>query len=366
MLEQSGEGRVRHIQPEFHLGYGSTRKGVEWSLLKDDDVVNYFPNSHEYTTKGGLTENLRNLPWLEDPDEILRGSAGDDEEDDEDGQRKNKTGARGGTACEAENGCHNSSAGFLNPGDGRNAPRKRVTEFQLQDALRENVRLDADVFYPRCFGLGSSNETDDFVNEFKRGQCIAVCRRFLRESLFGPELVFRAETIFAAVKVLEREVAFGAFDGKTEEQDSDETEGDDATLCGADEIDGQGSDVCKVSAHEWAVLQGVNLRDPATALPPYRRNNDKGRVNRPKSVVRLRKKTRHSEAADAEDRLVSSTMRTAESEESGSSVDEEQGEGEVFLLGRCGMFFGSIFPSNRSAFICGLSSLLTVVENNKR
>ena len=111
---------------DWQIRYGIRKKDVDFPSLDDSQAVNYFPTNHEYTTKISLTQNLFNCCWMNEPDD--EGHHG-------------RVGTRG---------------------------------------------IDMDCFYPRCYNL--SVDSGSFVEDFKRGKCLAVLKTWLVAGEVNPEV----------------------------------------------------------------------------------------------------------------------------------------------------------------------------------
>ena len=96
----------------------------------------------------------------------------------------------------------------------------------------------------RCFNKNSpkcptKDDNAAFVEEFKRAQCVAVCKRVIRDTLNGAAPAFATEVVMAAVRALERKGGMQA--PEADDASAEETAtGDDE--CGA-EVGETGADM---------------------------------------------------------------------------------------------------------------------------
>ncbi|CAD7962509.1 unnamed protein product, partial [Amoebophrya sp. A25] len=102
--------------------------------------------------------------------------------------------------------------------------------------------IDIDTFYPRCFNL--SCDTDTFIEDFKRGKCLAILKSFL--VLEGEQGGIAESAVEAALEALERKLK--PLDDCIEDHTS-------------------GTDYRKIRDDDWIAIRDVNLDNPAKDLP---------------------------------------------------------------------------------------------------
>ncbi|CAD7958647.1 unnamed protein product [Amoebophrya sp. A120] len=215
----------------WDLKYTIRKKDIDFNALRDLQVVNYFPTNHEFTTKISLTNNLWNLCWMDPPEahEVrikkkthtngtlekkngkIQSGCNKKSVTDRNGERLDRgfySGAastRTGTEAEPtpekqhedqDTVCEESNQNHDKRGQGEGAGAQvelSQLHFEAEEQDEEedndeeitdepfpgsNSAIDVDTFYPRCFNL--NNDTDAFIEDFKRGKCLAVLKTFLQ------------------------------------------------------------------------------------------------------------------------------------------------------------------------------------------
>eukprot|EP00392_Amoebophrya_sp_AT5.2_P017183 g17509.t1 len=152
--------------------------------------------------------------------------------------------------------------------------------------------VDLDAFYPRCYNL--SCDTDAFIEDFKRGKCLAILKTWLidvEENLYSTEDHGHQSTTTSSSSSEMKESLI------TDEVVTFATEALERKLKSIDEVLEEapanvGTDWMKVSDECWERIRRINLDNPRKRLPKYHRRRTLACSLLDKVVRRKKKKPR--------------------------------------------------------------------------
>jgi len=200
-----------------------------------------------------------------------------------------------------------------------------TTKIRLCRNLENLVFLEdvtADTIVPRTYDLSSPGEVEAFVEHFKTNHCVSILMGHVRRK--GSKS-FSDDIVQVAKRVLKKK-------GKHLDDLLDEAEGTDLT---------------KITAVDWALLERVNLERPTSRLPAYRRRTSGLKTKRRKKKKKFADEKEEVSEAE-EDEEINETQKFLDACLEKDPQESLVGENNLWIMKPASLSRGrGIFVTNR-------------------